>query len=168
MAFIGFALSQLAITYRPWKGTPVFYLLNIIAMFICCIGEEIGWRGFLLPLLYNKYSLFKSSIIVGILWGVWHLNFNSGLTGFLLFTVYISGFSVIMSWIYAKTKGNMNLMILLHFCFNLFSHVFLWNRFVIQLFVVEAIVFTLIAIVIVICNQKLFFNEKFTTNEITM
>ncbi|MEM3573920.1 MAG: CPBP family intramembrane glutamic endopeptidase, partial [Nitrososphaeria archaeon] len=39
---------------------------------IFALGEEIGWRGFLVNLLIEKLGFLKTSIVVGILWGFWH------------------------------------------------------------------------------------------------
>ncbi|ASC70097.1 hypothetical protein XM38_010270 [Halomicronema hongdechloris C2206] len=35
--------------------------------------EEIGWRGFALPMLQQQYSGFRASIILGFLWALWHV-----------------------------------------------------------------------------------------------
>ena len=41
--------------------------INAIAAF----GEELGWRGFLLSHL-KKFSFFKASLLIGVIWGLWH------------------------------------------------------------------------------------------------
>lgn len=152
-------LSLYGIPYKPWNGSIMFYILNILSMIICCAGEEFGWRGFLLPLLNKKYSLFTSSVILGVMWGIWHLNLSSVL-GFFMYVLYITELSIIMAWIYSKTNADLKLMILIHFSFNFFSHVFTWQRFVAPLFVIEAIVFGIIAGVIVLFNLKRFFSSE--------
>jgi len=47
------------------------------------LGEELGWRGYALNLLQKKYVPLKAGIIVGVVWGFWHLPlmFLSGYTG---------------------------------------------------------------------------------------
>jgi membrane protease YdiL (CAAX protease family) len=37
------------------------------------LGEELGWRGFMLPRLLERYGDFPSSIILGLVWAFWHL-----------------------------------------------------------------------------------------------
>jgi uncharacterized protein len=68
-----FLLTLFGEPFIPWEGTVVFYFVEAIALLICCAGEEVGWRGFLLPLIEQKYSSFKSSIIVGVLWGSFYI-----------------------------------------------------------------------------------------------
>lgn len=65
----GLFMTLLGTPLVPWSENWLFYLLSILAMLIGCFTEEIGWRGFLLPHLQEKYSPFLSSIIIGILWG---------------------------------------------------------------------------------------------------
>lgn len=55
-------ISQLAL------GIFTSPLLNIITT----SGEEIGWRGYLLPKLMEHYSTRASIIISGVIWGIWH------------------------------------------------------------------------------------------------
>jgi membrane protease YdiL (CAAX protease family) len=153
-----FVLSFFKITYISWNGTILFYIVNSVAILVGCSAEEIGWRGFLLPRLQEKYSSFVSSIIVGVLWGIWHLNFTGGLLGFIFYTITIIEMSVLMTWLYNKSNGNLVVMIIWHFMFNLFSHLFLWERFTINLFIVESIVFGFVCFVIVISNRKAFFS----------
>jgi membrane protease YdiL (CAAX protease family) len=151
-------MSIFNITYVSWSGDVLFYILNITAMLAGCCAEEIGWRGFLLPHLQKRYSPFFSSIIVGILWGAWHLNFTGGIFGFILYTITIIEMSVLMTWLFNRTKGNLFLMTMWHFMFNLSSHIFLWERFSIYLFIVENIVFGVACLIIVIASRKDFFN----------
>lgn len=143
--------------YVPWKGDMSFYILNFIAILIGSAAEEIGWRGFLLPNLQKKHSPFISSIIVGILWGVWHLNFTGGILGFVLYTVTIIEMSILMAWVYNKSNSNLLLMTVWHLVFNLTSRIFLWERFTLQLFVVESIVFGVLCLLILIIERKTFF-----------
>ena len=157
-----FVMSMLKITYVPWAGDGLFYILNITAMLVGCFAEEIGWRGFLLPQLLKKYSPFVSSIIVGALWGIWHLNFTGGILGFVLYTITIIEMSILMTWLYGKTDRNLFLMGIWHFTYNLFSHIFLWERFNVNLFIIQSIVFGIICVFVVALNNRDFF--KFTNN----
>lgn len=91
---------------------------------------------------------------MGVLWGIWHLNFTGGVLGFILYTVTIVEMSVLMTWLYNKSNGNLFLMISWHFMFNVTSHIFLWDRFNIYLFITESIVFGLMTLFILIADKK--------------
>ena len=89
------------------------------------LGEELGWRGYLQIELNKRFSLLKSSLIVGGIWGVWHLPlwFVSGFEGvnLLLYIVFfmigLVSFSVIIGYIYSQ-GGNLLYAILLHQMLN--------------------------------------------------
>lgn len=149
-----FIMTYYKIDYVPWKGNLSFYILNFLAIVVGCAAEEVGWRGFLLSNLQKRYSPFITSIIVGIMWGVWHLNFTGGILGFLLYTVTIIEMSILMSWIYNKSNGNLLLMTVWHLVFNLTSRIFLWDRFNINLFMVESIVFGIVCLIVLIIEKK--------------
>lgn len=56
-----------------------FSIVNLMILFPInvilggALGEEVGWRGYLLKKLLTKYSAFHASLIVGVIWSIWHL-----------------------------------------------------------------------------------------------
>jgi len=96
------------------------------------IGEEFGWRGFMLERLQKKWSPLKAGIIIGLVWGLWHLPFffipgkvlndyyNLSKMSLVLFPVYAVGLSVIYTWIYNGARSSIFILILLH-AFNNWS-----------------------------------------------
>ncbi|HSR03674.1 MAG TPA: CPBP family intramembrane glutamic endopeptidase, partial [Proteiniclasticum sp.] len=149
----------------PWTGSTSFYGISFLAMLIGSTAEEIGWRGFLLPNLQKKHTPFVSSIIVGVLWGVWHLNFTGGITGFLLYTITIIEMSILMTWVYNRTVGNLFLMSLWHLTINIASHFFLWDRFGTELFIVESILFGTACVVLALMERSTHFFKRPLTEQ---
>lgn len=80
--------------------------------FIMNIWEEIGWRGFLLEKIMSGYSLFLSSLAVGILWGFWHIAYflNTASQNSLQFIsaaiFWMVCSSFMYSYIYVRSKRN--------------------------------------------------------------
>ena len=60
-----------------WGNIPpvmeIIPMVAILLVFSGPIGEEIGWRGFALPRLLEKYSALAASLILGSVWAIWHL-----------------------------------------------------------------------------------------------
>jgi len=80
-------------------------------------GEEIGWRGYVLPRLQAKYSALTSSLILGVIWGIWHLpKFLSpeSTTPFSWFMVEIITRAVLYTWLYNNTRGSLLLTTIFH------------------------------------------------------
>jgi uncharacterized protein len=89
-----------------------FFLVDLITN-----GEEMGWRGYVLPRLQAKYSALTSTLILGVIWGFWHLpkfiaHFNA--TSFTWFMLHIMAFAVILTWLYNNTKGSLLVVAVCH------------------------------------------------------
>ena len=48
-------------------------LVNLLPNMILTLGEEIGWRGFLVPELTGWVGFRRASLYSGVIWGAWHL-----------------------------------------------------------------------------------------------
>jgi hypothetical protein len=77
----------------------------------------MGWRGYVLPRLQARQSALAASLILGVIWGLWHLprylnNFNLG--GFVLFVAHILAFSIILTWLYNNSKGSLLIVGIAH------------------------------------------------------
>jgi membrane protease YdiL (CAAX protease family) len=88
------------------------------------LGEEFGWRGFALPRLLQRRSPLAAALILGVIWWAWHLPtfFIPALSQHRLsipiFLVNSVALSVIMTWLYQRTGGDLLLMILVHVAAN--------------------------------------------------
>jgi membrane protease YdiL (CAAX protease family) len=84
------------------------------------MGEEIGWRGYALPRLQADRSALRASVILGVIWGIWHvpLFFVPGdpLQDTLLSALLVSivADSILFSWLFNNTDGSLLLVLLLH------------------------------------------------------
>ncbi len=82
-------------------------------------GEEWGWRGYVLPRLQAKYSALTSSLVLGVIWSVWHLpkfmeTDPGGERSFFWFTTAHLALAVLYTWLYNNTHGSLLLVVLFH------------------------------------------------------
>jgi membrane protease YdiL (CAAX protease family) len=98
----------------------LFYLL--ITGPLC---EELGWRGFALPRLLKRFNPFTASLILGVIWGVWHLPsfFLGGMVQagmslplFLLNALFLS---IFVTWVFQHTGGSVLITVLIHYTVNI-------------------------------------------------
>jgi|WetSurMetagenome_2_1015567.scaffolds.fasta_scaffold15383_2 uncharacterized protein len=106
-------------------STPALLLMLLINLLVTGpLGEELGWRGYALPRLLGRFSPFKASLILGILWGVWHLPsfFVSAMVqarlSLPLFLLNAICLSFLASWLFMNTGGSVLITILLHYMAN--------------------------------------------------
>lgn len=96
-----------------------FFMFEIITN-----GEEMGWRGYVLPRLQAKYNALTSTLILGIIWGFWHLPkylSHFGTVAFAWFMLHIIAFAVVQTWLYNNTKGSLLIVAISHAASNAVS-----------------------------------------------
>jgi len=132
------ALLLLGIIIQPgilasFQGlTPVLLVTYPAYFFIVFFGvalpEEIGWRGFALPRMQPRYGPLWGTLLLGVLWGFWHLlyfltPYHGGgpgtglatfLTNFLIFLLMVLAFAIIFTWVFNHTGGSVFIANLLH------------------------------------------------------
>ena len=103
----------------------IIILLLIFTLGFDGVGEEIGWRGFALPKLLERYSPLISSLILGALWAVWHFPYALTAGTFLSevslpwFFITLLAVSIIYTWIFINTNGSLLLALLFHAAGNI-------------------------------------------------
>jgi membrane protease YdiL (CAAX protease family) len=87
-------------------------------------GEEIGWRGYALPRLSARFGSARASLLLGVLWAVWHLpqfyiaDADTYHQSFLVWSTQVVAMSVTFAWLYARSGGSLLLVMLLHSAIN--------------------------------------------------
>ena len=116
-----------------WIHPLLFHILfsltaGVVIKSVFALGEEWGWRGFLVPKLLQVTSVAKTAFISGIIWAAWHypmiifLDYNGRtpvLFSLFCFTGMILGLSFLYTWMWLKTKSIWT-VVLLHASHNLF------------------------------------------------
>jgi membrane protease YdiL (CAAX protease family) len=96
---------------------PTYLTTLLVGVLLGPLWEEPGWRGFALPRLQAHYGPVVGSLILGVIWALWHAPGYAGgwmVSGFPALLVYCIGFSILATWIYNNTRQSTLLMILLH------------------------------------------------------
>ena len=114
---------------------PASLILSILFATLFPFIEELGWRGYLLDRLQEKYSALVSSLILGILWSLWHLptffirdsyqaSLGIGTPAFWLFFAGIVPLTFVFTWIYNNTNRSTLAVILFHAMVNFTGELF--------------------------------------------
>lgn len=124
--FLGSFLSGEPMTNGPINKTLILMLpLNFLWSFLIYLGEEYGWRFFLQPILQRRYGNIKGVIMLGALWGIWHLPLNifyynrpdaaiQSILGQLIVCVCLG---IFMGYVYMKTE-NIWSVVIIHYLQN--------------------------------------------------
>jgi membrane protease YdiL (CAAX protease family) len=121
-----------------WNTIPAWLVIALTVLFTgtlgilrsttSALGEEIGWRGFLVPQMMQRLSFTKTALITGVIWGLWHypalllLDYNSGTPawyGLTCFTIAVVSISFAFAWIRMKS-GSLWPAAIMHASHNLF------------------------------------------------
>ena len=137
-AIVGFSLllavlngqpaPEIPILAQPWVIVPAFFYILFLGG---PVAEEFGWRGYALDRLQTRYNALVSSVILGIVWGLWHLPLffmkgqdmyhNIPIWGFILGTIFLS---IMFTWTYNNTGRSILAILLFHTMGNLSHFIF--------------------------------------------
>jgi membrane protease YdiL (CAAX protease family) len=147
--------------FSPW--TMVFPAL-LQSLLLGPIGEEFGWRGLFLPLLQRRFSPFWSSIILGVIWAIWHApaflmsgTVQSG-WDFGPFFIGLIAIAVILTPLFNASRGSLLIAILYHL--NIMNPIFPdaqpWDSYLLAV----------VAAVIVFINRRQMFERGSGVTEV--
>jgi len=98
---------------------PLYLVMVVLMPWNGPVGEEFGWRGYALPKLQNKYGPLVASLVIGAIWGIWHLpSFfapqgvigaiaaSVGMIFILPYTLGTIANSIFMTWLYNKSTAS--------------------------------------------------------------
>ena len=120
VALNGYQLDTTLLS-QPGMIVPMFLFMFFLGG---SFQEEFGWRGYALPRLLLTLNPLTAALVLGIIWGVWHLPlfFISGASQsfmpfgiFLLLAVF---FSIVFTWVFLHTSRNLFGALLLHTAIN--------------------------------------------------
>jgi uncharacterized protein len=118
------AAAPPALDDTPLVLLPLFLLMLALTD---GVGEELAWRGFALPRLLSRHNALVASVILGVLWALWHLPllWTEGAPLYhhpaWLLLVDLSAKSILFTWVFLHTRGSVLLAVLLHASTNLFA-----------------------------------------------
>jgi uncharacterized protein len=109
-------------------GIPTTLIFIVIGTMAWALGEELGWRGFLVPRVHEKLGLVGTGVTTGLLWAVWHYpsllgaTYNAGTYPpyeIGCFTLMVVSMGVVMAWL-RLASGSVWPCVLLHAVHNSF------------------------------------------------
>ncbi len=113
----------------PAVGHVGLAALNFLLIFLVGgpLGEEFGWRGFALPALQARWGWRVASVLLGLLWAVWHLPlfYSVGTVqshlpmGWYALSAIAS--SVLFAWLFNRSQGSIVPVLVLHTAVNAWS-----------------------------------------------
>ncbi|MDY6966018.1 MAG: type II CAAX endopeptidase family protein [Halobacteriota archaeon] len=115
-----------------WASDPsmiAVYFFTVL-LFQGPLQEEFGWRGYALDRLQARFNALNSSVILGLMWGLWHFPymFTQGeevvyqnLWGFMLSTILLT---ILFTWLYNNTGGSILVALIFHTTFNYSAQMF--------------------------------------------
>ena len=119
-------IDRMVVGVWPRFGTDPWYMIPLAIAFSTPFqaGEEVGWRGYALPHLAKRFGLPRASVVLGVIWGCWHLpqffirEADTYQQSLWVFIVGVTALSVILAWLWLRTGGSLLLTMLFHAAWN--------------------------------------------------
>jgi membrane protease YdiL (CAAX protease family) len=151
----------------PFPFSPWYLVLPALAvtLFIGPI-EELGWRGVALPLLQRRVTPLWASLILGVIWAVWHVpafllsGTPQSAWSFAPYFIGVVALSVIVTPMFNAARGSLLIAVLFHFQINspLWPDAQPW----------DSLVFVIVAVGIVVLNRRTLLTRKGAVTDVLM
>jgi membrane protease YdiL (CAAX protease family) len=163
----GYSPSQFVITGHFTFTSGIFPVWFMLIM--APVLEELGWHSYGTDCLRNRMNLFKTSLLFGLFWGVWHMPlatirdyYQSNIveTGWIYgvnFLVSIIPFVLLMNWLYYKTGRNILVVTVFHITAGLFNEIFATHP---DSKIIQTVLLLVLATAIVLNNRDFFFQKE--------
>ncbi len=127
------AISLLTYGMMRLAGMPIpvpqFSLPATLAMFVAfclaAVGEELGWSGYLIDPLQERWGALRASVLVAVVWAVWHyvplIQVRRSTTWIAWWSLYTVALRVLIVWLYNNTGRSVFAAILFHAFSNVSS-----------------------------------------------
>jgi hypothetical protein len=164
----GYSPSQFTLTghFTFSSGIfPVWFLLLVAP-----VVEELSWHSYGTDCLRNKMNLFRTSLLFGAFWGIWHIPLStirdyyqsnlveSGWIYGVNFLVSIFPFVLLMNWLYYKTNRNIVVAIVFHITAVYFNEIFATHP---DSKIIQTMLLLLLTTVLVLVDKDFFFRRSF-------
>ena len=113
-------------------GVLTFFVVGSLQSLLSATGEELGWRGFLVPTLARTMSFGRTAVVSGVIWAAWHVplilfaDYNAGTPSWyavLCFALMVVSIAVPLAWLRLRS-GSVWPAAILHASHNLFVQAF--------------------------------------------
>ena len=116
---------DLTLTSEDVRLPKLFIIFIFFALVDGPVGEEIGWRGFLLPRLLERYGVIYASTVLGIVWFLWHIPLYAATGKVEIDLAFVSSYllnnvalSFLHTWFFLRSGGSAFLAIIFHTACN--------------------------------------------------
>lgn len=110
--------QELAAAPMPLIVAPIAFIL----FFFSALTEEVGWMGYAFEPMRNRWGLIKSTLLLGLFWGLWHMPmyiFTFPNPEMIIAQILgVIALRVLLVWLYSNTGNSVFIVILFHAMYN--------------------------------------------------
>lgn len=109
-----YGMTEHAGPFTALFSIPTLLSLGVLGSMTSALGEELGWRGFLVRRLLQRFGLLTTGLISGLIWAVWHYpallgaDYNAGTNpvyAVVCFTGMVVAMGVLMAWLRVRSDS---------------------------------------------------------------
>jgi uncharacterized protein len=171
--FFGESASQFSFTTPSSSDQAlqgINFLTTLFVVFLVGPFEEIGWRGYGIDSLRDKFNLIKTSLIFGAIWSIWHFPlffvkdgafqqqiWNIGLFHTFIYFACLFLLAIITNWLYVKNNRSVLIAILFHSIYDVCISLF---KITPLTWFILTLILLLTAVIIIQKNKDLFLKNS--------